>query len=224
MKMSEAIINTPWDERALGVKTYEIRILSADVIEEIRHMPGHFTVRVDPLSSKKILHDNGFYYCDTLVEPFCTPDRFIAFKNPSAGVSRAVSQAELSGLAYDVYFYGRFHRDFQIKSELADRRYSLWLEDLYNAGNVWGLMYKDVLAGFFGLDENRIVLNAVGRKYQGKGLAKFLWSAGCAELFRTGHDEIMSSISVANVAILNVYSALGFRFRNPLDIYHRLNG
>jgi ribosomal protein S18 acetylase RimI-like enzyme len=58
--------------------------------------------------------------------------------------------------------------------------------------------------------------------FRGKGLAKYLWSTGCRELFKRGHKELSSSISAANLAVLNLYSSLGFRFRNAVDVYHRL--
>ena len=223
MKTTEQIKETPWDAKVFGMKTYEITSLSEDVIEEIQKLQGHFTVRVDPLSSKKILHDNGFYYCDTLIEPFCTPDRFVAHDDPSVSVSRTVAEKDLMEIAHGVFVHGRFHRDFQMRRELADLRYDVWLKQLHASGNVMGLMYERELAGFFGLDESKIVLHAVGDKYRGKGLTKYLWSAGCKDLFQSGHEEISSSISAANAAILNVYASLGFRFKNPLDIYHRLN-
>jgi ribosomal protein S18 acetylase RimI-like enzyme len=84
-------------------------------------------------------------------------------------------------------------------------------------------MYRNELAGFLGFAGNRIVLNASSGKYRGKGLGKYLWSAACGELFSHGYGEIVSSISASNMPALNLYASLGFRFRNPLDVYHRLN-
>lgn len=223
MKTTDFIKKTPWDSKVFGFDTYEITSLSEDVLEAIGKLRGHFTVRADPLASKKILHDNGFYYCDTLIEPFCTSEKFIAWEHPSTGISRTATEYDLIAIAHGAFRHGRFHRDFQIKRELADLRYEVWLRDLYASGNVLGLMYDRDLAGFFGLDNNKIVLNALSGGYRGKGLAKYLWSAACAELFASGYDEISSSISSANAAVLNVYASLGFRFRNPLDIYHRFN-
>jgi ribosomal protein S18 acetylase RimI-like enzyme len=44
----------------------------------------------------------------------------------------------------------------------------------------------------------------------------------CAELARQGAPELTSSISATNLAALNLYVSLGFRFRNPVDVYHRV--
>jgi hypothetical protein len=38
------------------------------------------------------------------------------------------------------------------------------------------------------------------------------------EVLAAGHAEVKSSISAANVAVLNLYASLGFSFRHPLDV------
>jgi len=219
----KAVIETPWDSRALGIATFEIKSLSEEVLKEVVKRSGHFTVKVSPLASKKILHDYGFYYCDTLVEPYCALEKFIPSENQEVLISRSAAVDDLVALSRHAFIFGRFHRDFNIEVEHADLRYIMWLKDLYNSGNVFSLMYHDELAGFFGYSANKIVLHALSENYRGRGLAKYLWSAACKELFSFGHHEIMSSISAANVAVLNLYASLGFRFRNPLDVYHLFN-
>jgi hypothetical protein len=223
VKTSGSLIETPWDSRALGMPTYEIKTLSEEVLKEVARSPGHFAAKVHPLSSKKLLHDYGFYYCDTLIEPYCTPERFIPFEDPEVHVSRSVAVDDLIEIARHAFIYGRFHRDFNIDGKLADLRYIMWLKDLWNSGEVFGLIYQDELAGFLGYSSNKIVLHALSEHYREKGLSKSLWTAACKELFNLGHGEIVSSISVSNVAVLNLYISLGFKFRNPLDVYHLYN-
>ena len=217
----EHIVKTPWDSKVFGMPTYEIRTLSKKVMEQAIKLCGHFTVKVDPSSSKKLLHDPDFYYCDTLIEPCCTPDRFTPFKHEKASISRDASLDDLIAVSHGA-FYGRFHRDFNIDKKLADLRYDAWLKELYNEGEVFGLLFDNELAGFWGLSENRIRLHAVDKKYRNRKLAKYLWTPACEELFKKGHKEISSSVSTLNPAVLNLYSSLGFKFRNPLDVYHRL--
>ncbi len=221
--LSEHLTETPWDARVFGVPTFEIRDLSPEVFEGLKDMKGHFTVKVDPLASKKILHEYGFYYCDTLIEPYCTPERFVPFEDEAVRVSTATDIGDLIALSHGTFVHGRFQRDFSIGKELADLRYDNWLKDLHSSGNVLGLMYRNELAGFFALAGNKAVLHAVVEKYRGRGLAKYLWSAACKEMFSKGHSEITSSISASNMPALNLYASLGFRFRNPLDVYHLMN-
>lgn len=225
--LTKYLMNTPWDARALGIDTYEIQSVPEREFEHVLHevstMSGHFTVRVNPLSSKAVLHEHGFYYCDTLIEPYCTAERLINHDNESVSISREIALEQLIKISNNSFLFGRFHRDFGVDSKLADKRYGLWLQDLLDAGSVFSLRHQGVLAGFFGFDKNRILLHALCEAYRGRGLAKCFWSAACKEMFNNGHDEIVSSISAANTVILNVYAALGFRFRNPVDIYHKKN-
>ncbi|VBB05542.1 acyl-coa n-acyltransferase [Lucifera butyrica] len=221
--MHENFIATPWDATVFGINTFEITALSERALREACLTTGHFTIKVDPLSCKKLLHNYGFYYCDTLIEPHCSQDQLVKLSHDHIFITREVNRQELMKIAHGAFSHGRFHRDFNIDRELADLRYDNWLNSLYESGNVWGLFLNDELAGFFGCCKNKIVLHALKSEVRGKGLAKYFWSMACQQLFLDGHDEISSSISAANMAILNLYSSLGFHFRNPLDVYHKIS-
>jgi ribosomal protein S18 acetylase RimI-like enzyme len=214
-------MRTPWDSRALGMDTYEILALSKDALEEMASLTGHFTLRVDPQFPRKIIYSESFYYCDTLVEPYCESSHFIHFKNEKASLSGNIPLENLLAISHGA-FYGRFHRDFNIPKRLADLRYDMWLQDLYSKGSIFGLMFENDLAGFLGFSGNKMCLHAVHKKYRGHGLAKYLWGAACTELYKRGQKELISSISVSNLPALNLYSSLGFRFRKSLDVYHKL--
>lgn len=215
---------TPWDERALGIKTFEILDSSDEVLRAVvqANQPGHYTVKVDPLASKRSLHHCGFYYCDTLIEPFCQRGALVEFRKVGISLSSEVALEDLREICNGAFIHGRFHRDFNIDVRLANLRYNLWLEDLYRANTIYGLKYCGELAGFWAFSQNRIVLHALAEKYRGSGLSKYFWSLACQQLFQQGCAEISSSISVSNAPALNLYTSLGFRFRNQRDIYHLL--
>ena len=223
MEIVDFISKTPWDSNVFGMDTYEIKSANEEVLKRIQTIPGHFTIKVDPLTSKKLLHEFGFYYCDTLIEPFCDTKRFSYFKDKNVKVTFSADIKDLIAISHGAFIHGRFHRDFNIDKRLADVRYDNWLTQLYDSRNVMALLYRGDPAGFIGFNGNKIVLQAVSGSCKGRGLSKYLWSAGCRELFGMGHDEICSSLSVSNVAALNLYASLGFRFRTPLDVYHRIN-
>ena len=221
--MSDYLIKTPWDAVALGIPTYELTVVTDDSLKQIAQIPGHFTVKIDPLHSKELLHHHGFYYCDTLLEPYCTADRLNAYHHDSISLNFEISLEEILCISDGVFSHGRFHRDFQVPKAHADLRYNNWLKQLHAEGNTFALEYEGITAAFFGVSGSKVVLHAMSDHFRGQGLAKFLWSAGYKELFSRGHVELSSSVSAANVAVVNLYSSLGFRFRNPLDVYHRLN-
>ena len=215
---------TPWDERALGIKTFEVTDASEETLSWVvkNGQPGHYSVKVDPLVSKRSLHQYGFYYCDTLIEPFAKTGSVITYQKEGISLSQGSALGKLRDICNGAFVHGRFHRDFNIDNRLADLRYSLWLEDLYNSNAVFDLKYFGEVIGFWGFSRNQILLHAIAEKYRGKGLSKYFWSLACQELFQRGAKEITSSISVSNAPALNLYSSLGFRFRNQREIYHLL--
>ncbi len=217
-----ALTSTPWDTTAFGLPTYELADASAVTLYQAAQTPGHHTVRVDPLASKQLLHEYGFYYCDTLIEPYCTAEKLSILKHPDISIGRNAGWPELLPICHGAFAHGRFHRDFNLDRTRADRRYDNWLRQLYDRQCVYGLFKRDELAGFIAYTDNSLVLHAISETYRRKGLAKYWWSAVSCELLCAGYVEVKSSISAANVAALNLYASLGYSFRNPSDIYHRL--
>jgi GNAT superfamily N-acetyltransferase len=210
----------PWDRPALGVDSFEVTAATPEAMTQVRQAPGHYSIKVDPLASKKLLHESGFYYCDTLVEPHCTPKDFVAHRSPEASVTRDVALAPVLAICHGAFAHGRFHRDFNVERARADARYDRWLAELHGKGQVYALHYGGALAGFVAVVGGKLVLHALAQSHRGRGLARYLWTALCETLFAGGAQEVSSSISFANLAALNLYAALGFRFRNPKDVYH----
>lgn len=221
--MKENIKFTPWDAKPFGIDTYELTDDAKETLEETAGVPGHFTVKVDPLSSKNHLHDYGFYYCDTLLEPYCKRKQFQPFEDENISLSEGIEKKSLLEISDGAYHHGRFHRDFNLKKEKADTRYDRWLAQLYDENRVWGLLYGDEVAGFFAFHDDHVLLQALKDEYQGRGLSKYFWTTACQSLFSKGYDELSTSISACNLVMLNLVSALGFRFKGAVDVYHKFN-
>ena len=222
MSLPPQIKKIPWDTTAFGMDCYEVEMLSRAALEPTTRTPGHYTARIEPLASKALLTEYGYYYCDTLIQPHCTPERFRAFDSPDATVSRELDLAALLTIAHGAFSHGRFHRDFNLEKAHADLRYDNWLKQLHAEGKVYGLFHRGELAGFIGCQSGGLVLHAIAASHRSQGLAKYLWTPVCRELFVQGHKEITSSISAANLGAVNLYASLGFVFRGATDIYHRL--
>jgi len=221
MAGAKLIERTPWDCAALGCDAYELANAGPEAMAQVK-APGHYTVRVDPLASKETLYRNGFYYCDTLAEPYCPSGRLKAVPHPAAAFNARPALAPLLAICRDAFQHGRFHRDFNIERRLADLRYENWLKTLHAGGKVYGLTWEGETAGFIAHEGGKLVLHALNGKHRGRGIAKHLWSAVCADLVRNGAVELSSSISIANTAAFSLYASLGFHFRNPVDVYHRV--
>jgi len=219
---SPLIRPTPWDAAAFGMPTWELTEYSETALRRAAQTAGHYTVKVDPLADKRLLHEYGFYYCDTLIEPHCTATRLRAVRHPEAIISKDIDVEHALAICHGAFAHGRFHRDFNLPKAAADLRYDNWLKQLIEAQRVYGLYWQGELAGFIGHSDNNLVLHALAEKFRGKGWSKYWWSAVCSELLETGHQEVKSSISAANLAVFNLYASLGFVFSHPQDIYHRL--
>lgn len=222
MSMAPLIRSTPWDTTAFGMPTWEMTEYSEQALQQAAQTAGHHTIKIDPLADKRLLHEYSFYYCDTLIEPHCNAVRLRTAQHPDATISQVVDAAQVLAISHGAFVHGRFHRDFNLPKIAADLRYDNWLKQLLEARQVYGLYWRGVLAGFIGYSGNKLVLHALAEEYRGKGLSKYWWSAVCTDLLATGHDEVKSSISAANLAVLNLYASLGFSFNNPQDIYHRM--
>jgi Acetyltransferase (GNAT) domain len=222
MSENRQIRPVPWDKVAFGFDCFEIVDPDPELLKNALMTPGHYTVKIDPLADKAPLSQHGFYYCDTLIEPWCTANRLMKFAHEGASFSTAVPLEAIVEICRNAFFYGRFHRDFNIDKKKADDRYENWLKELHRAGQVYGLLFEGNVAGFIAHSGGKLVLHAMSSTYRGKGLAKFFWSMVCQHLYEQGHAEIQSSISFVNIAVINLYATLGFRFRNPVDVYHRM--
>lgn len=222
MSQVQLIRATPWDTAAFGIHTWEVLEYSATALQQAAQTTGHHTLKVGPLTDKRLLHEWGFYYCDTLIEPYSNAARLRIVRHPDAIVSKSLDASHVLEICHGAFAHGRFHRDFNLPKAAADLRYDNWLKQLLKSRQVYGLYWQDVLAGFIGYSGNNLVLHAVAERYRGMGLSKYWWSAVCGEILANGYDEVRSSVSATNLAVVNLYASLGFSFNNPQDIYHRL--
>lgn len=216
------IKSTPWDTAAFGMPAWELQEYSIAALQQAVQTAGHHALKVDPLADKRLLHEYGFYYCDTLIEPHCNTARLRRLSHPDATVSKDIDVQQALTICHGAFEHGRFHRDFNLPKAAADLRYDNWLKQLLDAGQVYGLYWQRGLAGFIAYSGNNLVLHALGEQYRGRGLSKYWWSAVCDELLAAGQDEVTSSISASNLAVLNLYASLGFIFKHPQDIYHHM--
>ncbi len=222
MSQLQLIKSTPWDMKAFGMPTWELLEYSADSLQKDAQTVGHHTLKVDPLADKQLLYESGFYYCDTLIEPYCNDARLRVAQHLDATISKELDIEQVLAICHGAFVHGRFHRDFNLPKAAADQRYENWLKQLLNDQQVYGLYWQGELAGFIGYNYNNLVLHALSEKYRGKGFAKYWWSAVCSELLANGHDKVKSSISATNLAVFKLYASLGFSFGNPQDIYHHV--
>ncbi len=180
MKPAPLIKLTPWDTAAFGLSVWELLEYSEASLQQATQTPGHHNIKVNPLADKQLLHEYGFYYCDTLIEPRCNAARLRTVLHPDATISKTVDADQTLAIGHGAFTHGRFHRDFNLPRAAADLRYHNWLKQLLEAQQVYGLYWQGDLAGFICYIGNNLVLHAVAEMYRGKGLSKYWWSAVCS--------------------------------------------
>ncbi|SFB33047.1 L-amino acid N-acyltransferase YncA [Lentibacillus halodurans] len=215
---------TPWDKRNFNINTYELTNTTEEALQETDRHKGHYTIKVTPLENPEPLLRHGFYYVDTLIEPVCRKKDLNLFSEKGISLSNTYDNDEILEIAEEAFMHGRFHRDFNIPDVMADKRYMNWVSDLQENGQIIALQYGNDTAGFYGFTGDKVLLLGIREEYRSRGLAKVFTSLACKEQFQAGYDELRTSISAANVASLNLFYALGFRLRNTVDVYHKLNG
>ncbi|MDY0404354.1 GNAT family N-acetyltransferase [Virgibacillus sp. 179-BFC.A HS] len=222
--MPDYLQETPWDKRNFGIDTYEVTAMHNIALEATDKINGHFTIKVPPLEDPRQLLRHGFYYMDTLIEPVCQREDFHLLEQDGISVSQDYDVKAVLAIARQSFIHGRFHRDFHIPSKLADLRYMNWVKDLHDDKQVYALYVHNQLAGFFGFSGNQILLLGMKAEFRQKGLSKVLTSQCCKLLFDQGYEVLRTSVSAANVASLNLFYSLGFKLKNTVDVYHKLNG
>ncbi len=211
----------PWDARALGAPCWELTELTPEAEDWLRGARGFVTLKLPSDSPKGRAEALGFRYCDTLLRPACAVGRFRPHDDPRCSVTDEYSLDDLLAMIPGSFTHDRFHKDPLVPAGAADLRYSLWLRDLHREGRLRALTWEGrEPAGFWGYSGGTAVLHALAPAFRGRGLGRGFWTAGCRMMFDQGRDEIDSSVSASNLAVINLYSSLGFALRGAVDVYH----
>jgi ribosomal protein S18 acetylase RimI-like enzyme len=211
----------------------------------LRSAHGRFFVqaRFKPdTNTSRILETNGFYFVETTLCPslaltgYDVLDRFVA---DSAGVlprryqrsTLEVKAADRSDhemaaavrtIAGESFVDDRFHVDRNCPPDAASRRYRLWVDDLFLDGAVryHVLLLRREPIAFMASRTGDLQLAGFARRYAGAGLGEFFWLSVLDRLRADGVTRVSTTISVTNVAVVNLYARLNFKFRDPKSTFH----
>ena len=220
--LPEGVGEAPWDARVLGVPAFELTALSQEAVQWLQRTAGFFTLKLPSASPKGEPERYGFYYCDTLLCPSCVCERFVPHDDGRCSLTGDFDLDAVLAMVPGAFTHDRFHKDARIPPALGDDRYVRWLRDLQAQGRLRAFLWeRRELAGFWGYTaEGVVVLHALASGFRGRGLAKHFWTAGCRMLFDQGFRTLASSVSASNLAVMNLYSSLGFSMKDAVDVYH----
>ncbi len=220
--LPEGVREAPWDARVLGVPAFELAALSREAVEWLQRTAGFFALKLPSASPKGEAEGYGFYYCDTLLRPSCVRERFVPHDDGHCSLTDDFDLDAVLAMVPGAFTHDRFHKDARIHPAVGDDRYVRWLRDLHAQGRLLAFLWEGrELAGFWGYTaEGVVVLHALAPGFRGRGLAKHFWTAGCRMLFDRGFETLASSVSASNLAVMNLYSSLGFSMKDAVDVYH----
>lgn len=179
---------------------------------------------------RRRLSETGFHLVDCTLQVSLEPLSAAHLPESRFPVRLATvdDQAAIEAIARQSFTHGRYHADPFFSKELADRRYLRWVQNALSgaraADRVFVLCSPAEVMGFYhgtvegDVSDLRLVALAPEFRKTGAGMA--LYAGALRELRKLGIREVISSISGANAAAINVHARLGFHFRHPERVYH----
>ena len=116
----------------------------------------------------------------------------------------------------------RFHLDPNCPNSIADLRFYYWIQDLYSDPEAifYCLEFDGEITGFMCRKNSNLILAGFEKKYRNSGLGDFLWLSVMEEMLKSGLSHAHTLISANNVAVLNLYARIGFKFRQSAITFH----
>ena len=183
----------------------------------------------DKIKESMFLEEQDFRFIELNYQPVLSNLQNLTFNDSDIQIALADEhdQPLLAQAAATIFHHERFHIDPRINSNLANNRYRIWLKNGFNLPQqtVLKCMLNAQIIGFFVIEypqPNHCFWSLIGLlpDYQGQGLGKKVWQAMLHWHQTAGVEKVSTSISSHNIAVFNLYIALGFRFPNPYATFH----
>lgn len=189
-----------------------------------------------------LLESLGFYFVETALVPYSVMKKndalneFLTDKRkfvPSRYELENLKLCEVDkndnavcgvvkGIAEESFSDDRFHLDPNCEEEIADRRYSYWVEDMLNDDStaISVLQLSGKIIAFMARKECSLLLAGFSQQYLKSGLGDFLWLSVLEQMLSQGLTQTDTMISANNTAVLNLYARIGFKFKDPTATFH----
>ena len=233
----------PWDTEILEQPVAEIRKLEVREPQEASRDFRAYTawcaehaiqlcncrIAHNQVTESMFLQTQGFRFIELNYRPRMNklqelelPDDELVIE-PAAEAERML----LAEWAGSIFKHGRLHQDPRLGAALGNRRYRTWLLNAFELSHqqVLRCMLGPDIVAFFVIEfpsQGHCFWSLTGLVpgMQGKGLGKRVWRAMMRKHQKDGIDTITTSISSHNIAVMNLYVSLSFRFPVPYATYH----
>jgi RimJ/RimL family protein N-acetyltransferase len=237
----------PWDSEILGFPVGQIESIKVRGDERISWRAAALRKWLDQhgiqlascrLGSKALkesmfLETNGFRFIEMVYSPTLSPLPDLEIADPNLEIATATvgDLGRIEAIAGSAFVTSRFFLDWRIRPDAGHNRYRQWVRNSFGDSQqvVLKATQHGLIVGFFIVEErpNGTVywhLTAIDPASQGRGLGKCLWTEMIRWCRARGGLRIDTTISAHNVAVMNIYAALGFRFDVPRMTLHWVRG
>jgi hypothetical protein len=236
---------TPWDSRVIGLRSNQITGFTTGSQDESYESLAQFeanclsarigftSTRVEytKASIRRELEQFGYRLVELVYEVRgCFPLRSgINLSLPSGYTMCGASKDDLpciKHIAANEFHYGRFFEDILIDDGIAKKRNECWVDDLFERHHIQVLKnLSGKVVGFQAYqlkvpNECEMILGGVDAKFA--HVAYPFWSSFLNYCHvECSVDSVNTTISAANIPVVNLYNLLGFRITSVLAGYHK---
>lgn len=174
------------------------------------------------------LEGQGFRFIELNYRPSCR-NLTVFTADPEIAIAPAATEDEdaIVAIASGIFATGRLHLDPQVGPDIGNRRYAAWATNAFHNPQQSVLTFRTEgrIIGFLVVEEpepHKRFWSLIGLApgLVGRGLGRRTWQSLLAFHAAEGVTEVATSISSQNLAVLNLYVSLGFRFPPPEITLH----
>ncbi len=237
------IIDAVWELRNLDLKVKEVAIEEADstesVMDQLRCVDAEYIVVKAPVLKADLyfgLSQMGYTYVESMLRlrhdmilPSLTPENEALMTRVKMRQMTNLEQERMvRSVEMGVYHNDRISVDPYFSQQLANRRYSFWIQDEIKRGtSFWQFELEDCVFGFVGVQRTQEtahdVLNGIYPEFRGRGLSKAFTYHTVQEYQRRGAKFLTTDISSNNPLALKRCLNYGYTLEKMTYIWVKHN-
>lgn len=241
LRLQAALVS--WDTEIFGFPVAQIQKLEIidllSAAEEYQTFQRWLDVNRIKIASCRLLHDRlkesmfleskGFRFIEMVLHPKIEKLQSLDISQDNLIITPALESdlSAMQSIAERAFGHERYHIDPRLDPRLGDLRYGRWVKNSLNHSRQQLLKVTDseqIVALFIvEFRERKSVywhLTAISPQWQGRGYGQRVWRAMLRRHQAEGQDCVMTTISARNIAVLNLYAKLDFRFLPPEMTFH----